>query len=100
MDCLLSQVPDPKELPEPYATCNPRYSTVGPFSRFAVKDDSDVKDAQQIAIPGITRKQTNWNLDVWKKWSEHHRKLNVYDCPSHLPLFILAKLIGLLVVPV
>jgi hypothetical protein len=43
-----------------------------------------------LAVPlANTRKQTNWSVNVWKEWSDHHRKLNVYDSPAHL--LILAK---------
>ena len=81
LDGLLSQVSDPKELPEPcHSQPQASSSAAGCSSQFVIKDD-DVQEAQQLAVPANTRKQTNW--------SEHHRKLNVYDCPSHL--FFLAK---------
>ena len=49
LDSLLSQVPDPTELSEP---CNSQSqassSAADASSRFAIKDDNDVKDAQQL----------------------------------------------------
>ena len=65
---LLLQVSDTKELPEPcHSQPQTSYSAAG-ASQFAIKDDNDVKDAQQLAVPTNTRKQTNWSLNVWKEW--------------------------------
>ena len=33
----------------------------------ATKNDKDVKEAQQAAVPANTRKQTNWSVNVWKE---------------------------------
>ena len=41
-------------------------------------NDNDVKEAQHAAVPPNTRKQTNWSVNVWKEWSDHHRKFNIY----------------------
>ena len=38
-------------------------------------NDNDVKEAQHAKVPANTRKQTNWSVNVWKEWSDHHWKL-------------------------
>ena len=38
-------------------------------------NDNDVKEAQHVAVPANTRKQTNCSVNVWKEWSDHHWRL-------------------------
>lgn len=47
-----------------------------------------MKSVQKSSVPENTKKQTNWAVNIWKEWSDNRRKLNVYDCPSHI--YILA----------
>ena len=102
LDLLLSQVPDPKEFPEDSGTSglqathdansqNSESMTAHSSkpARFVTVNEEDVKNAQKSAVPVNTQRQTNWSLNVWKEWSEYRRRLNMYDCPSHL--FIMAK---------
>ena len=108
LDEILSQVPNPEEiqlpevaennaanqallsaiLPELSATPDSTTGSAAASSsgnRFADPvGESDVKAAQDAAIPINTKKNTTWAVNVWKQWSEHRRSVSPTDWPPHL----------------
>ena len=82
LDEIFSQVPNPGDItiPEPDSTSQPDLSeqngdctseaTQSLEGRFGkLVDDTDIKAAQDMAVPANTKKSTSWSVKVWKDWS-------------------------------
>lgn len=57
-------------------------------SRFKNVSESDYRNTEKARISPNTVKATNLSVNVWTAWSEHRRRINVYNSPPHI--FILA----------
>lgn len=97
LDEIFSQVPNPGDItiPEPDSTSQPdrseqngdciseaTQSLEGRFGKLV--DDTDIKAAQDMAVPANIKKSTSWSAKVWKDWSAHRRAASPSDWPPHL----------------
>ena len=52
--------------------------------KIVVPDEEDVENAKKPVVPKNTQKATDWAIEVFNQWLEHHNAVAEKKCPTEI----------------